>query len=171
MKTPPSFLTTAVLCLLSLLAAPPASRAAEPKPSGAIILRLDDVHGLWGGHTVVLDADGNVFVRKVRRPDEQRHHLKLPADELAGMLAFIASCGIRDYREHARPGVPDEAHPRITVTLAGQEKITAAKWANDKVPEFDKLYARLLQLAERAVKTPAYLKQPFDSSAKFPAGD
>ena len=153
------------------MAAPTAARAAEPKPSGAIILRLDDIHGLWGGHAVALDADGNVFVRKVRRPDEQRFHLKLPADELREFLAFIASSGIRDYREHARPGVPDEARPHITLTLAGQEKVTAAKWSNDKVPEFDKLYARLLQLAERATKTPAYLKQPFDSSAKFPAGD
>ncbi len=166
-----SRITTAFLSLLALVATVPATLSAEPKPSGAIILRLDDIHGLWGGHAVALDADGNVFVRKVRRPDEQRHHLKLSVDELRELLAFIAASGIRDYRERQRPGVPDEARPRITLTLAGQEKVTAAKWSNDKVPEFDKLYARLLQLAERAVKTPAYLKQPFDGGAKFPAGD
>jgi len=160
------------VCLAALLIAPFVSRAADPKPAAAVIVRLDDVQGLWGGQTLVLDAEGNLFVRKVAPKrgglNEQRYHLKLPPDELSALLTFIPASGILDYRERKRSGVPDEAYPRITLTLPNQKEFAANKWANDKSPNFDKLYARLLLLVERATQTRAYKNQKHDSLSKFP---
>ena len=154
----------------ALFAADDAETTAAPVPTGAIIIRLDDVHGLFGGQTLALDADGNLFVRKVRGRQEQRYHLKLPADELAALLVFIPESGILGYQEHKRPGVPDEARPRITLSLPDRKKLTADKWANDKAPHFDKLYERLLQLVERAAKTPPYREGQFEAIADAKSG-
>lgn len=159
---------TILLLLLLSIFAPTTSLAADPKLTGAILVRLDDVYGVFGGQSLVLDADGNLFVRKVRGAAESRFHLQLPAEEVAGLLTFIASSGISDYRERERVGVPDESHPRITLTLPGQKKLEAAKWANDKDPQFDRLYQRLMEIVERAAKTPAYRNQPYDHRAAYP---
>jgi len=156
------------LCFAALLIVPLVSRAADPTPTAAIVVRLDDVQGLFAGQTLVLDADGNLFARKVSVNKEQRYHIKLPPDELTALLAFIPSSGISDYHEHKRPGVPDEARPQITLTLPNQKKLIAEKWADDKAPHFDKLYERLLQLIERAAKTRAYRKQQYDYRSEFP---
>lgn len=158
----------AFLCLAAFLIMPLLSRAADPAPTAAIIVRLDNVQELFGGQTLVLDADGNLFARKISKGKEQRYHLKLPPDELKTLLAFIASSGIRDYHEHERPGVPDEAQPMITLTLPNQEKLVAKKWADDKAPTFDKLYERLSQLVKSATKTPAYREQQYDYRSNFP---
>ena len=147
---------------------PFASSAGNPKLTAAVIVRLDDVHEMWGGHTLVLDADGNLFVRKVTGRNEVRHYLKLPPEEINALLAFMPISGILDYRERKRAGVIDEAYRRITLTLPNQKKLVADKWANDEDPQFDKLYKRLLQLVERAAKTPSYKTQQYDVASEFP---
>lgn len=142
---------------------------AAPKPTGAIIVRLDDIQGLSGGQTLVIDADGNLFARKVdRERKEQRHHIKLSPEDLTALLAFIGKSGIEEYRQSKRPGRPDEAHPEITLSLPNQQKITALKWLYEKDPKFDKLYEKLLQLVEQAAKSAAYQKKDFDYRAAFP---
>jgi hypothetical protein len=159
---------TAFLCFAALLIAPLFSHAANPTPTAAIVVRLNDVQGLWGGRTLVLDADGNLYVRKISGGKEQRYHLKLPPDQLTALLAFIPSSGISDYHEHKRFGVPDEARPQITLTLPNQKKLIAEKSADDRAPHFDKLYERLLELVERAAKTRPYRKQQYDYRSEFP---
>ena len=132
------------------------------------MIRLDDVQRLSGGQTLVLDSDRNLFVRTVRAGKEHCYHMKLPAEELTIILAFIPTSGIAQYREHKRYGVPDEARPAITLTLPTQKKLHAEKWANDQDPHFDKLYQRLLQLVERAAKTRAYRVRQYDPTSEYP---
>ena len=151
---------------MMLLVTPIISAAAEPKITGTTLIRLDDVQGLFGGQTLLLDSDGNLFVCTVRAGEEHRYHMKLPAEELIAILAFIPTSGIAHYRERKRDGVPDEARPAITLTLPKQEKLHAEKWANDQDPHFDKLYQRLLQLVERAAKTRAYRVRQYDRKGR-----
>ena len=156
------------LLLIVLLVTPFISAAVEPQITGTTLIRLDDVQRLSGGQTLVLDSDRNLFVRTVRAGKEHCYHMKLPAGELTIILAFIPTSGIAQYREHKRYGVPDEAHPAITLTLPTQTKLHAEKWANDQDPHFDKLYQRLLQLVERAAKTRAYRVRQYDPTSEYP---
>ncbi len=143
--------------------------SADPRLTGAIIVRLDDIQGLSGGQTLVIDGDGNLFARKVNRErKEQRYHIKLSSEDLTALLAFIGKSGIEEYRQSKHVPVPDEAHPEITLSLPNQQKLTALKWSNDKDPKFDKLYAKLLQLVEQAAKSAAYQKKDYDYRAAFP---
>src|SRR4051812_11763432 len=100
---------TALFFLLVLLAVPLGSRAADAAPPGRVLVRLDDVQGLWGGQDLVLEDNGNVFVRTVQRGEEKQHYLKLTAAEVKTLIAFIPGSGIQDYRERKRDGVADEA--------------------------------------------------------------
>ena len=150
--------------------------SAEPKPTAPIILSMRDVAGFSGGQDLDLDAEGNLFVRIARHdPDhsearfwERRFHLKLQPAELSQLIAFVRTSGIARYRERRRNGVPDEARPSVRVALPRQATIDAAKWDNDKDPNFDTLYKRLLELVDRTSKTPSYREQPYDFRDPFP---
>jgi hypothetical protein len=154
------------LCVLAVLVSP-ASALVEQLNLREELIRLDDVQGLFGGQTLVLVNDGSLWVRKVSQGKEKRYTLQMSDEELKALMAFILKSGIFEYREKERTGVPDEARPKITVTLEGQPMV-AEKWANDKAPKFDKLYEKLLQWVERAAKKPASREQRYDSSANFP---
>src|SRR4051812_41528048 len=149
--------TTASLLIWLAAALSFCSCAATPPAPAAKVVRLDDVQGLFGGQTLVIDANGDVFARKViptrRGLQERRYHLKLSSDELNALLAYIPSSGIRDYHERVRYGSPDEARPRITLALPNQKEYFADKWDGEVDPHFDKLYEKLLEFVERAAKT------------------
>jgi hypothetical protein len=51
-----------------------------------------------------------------------------------------------------RPGLPDEAHPTITVWWQSGEHTSAAKWDTDTHPDFDAVYEWLRNLASEAVQ-------------------
>src|SRR5437660_8424522 len=95
--------------LIVLLVTPFISAAVEPQITGTTLIRLDDVQRLSGGQTLVLDSDRNLFVRTVRAGKEHCYHMKLPAEELTIISAFIPTSGIAQYREHKRDGALDEA--------------------------------------------------------------
>ena len=46
-------------------------------------------------------------------------------------------------------GVPDEARPTITLVTAEGATSVQAKWANDRDPAFDRVFAYLLALSMR----------------------
>ena len=155
------------LLLIAACSTNAVAQNAEPRPTGIPLVRLDDVQGLFGGQTLVIDATGGVFVRKVSQQKEVSYHLKLTPEELKTLLEFIPTSGIYDYVENRRYGVPDEARPRLTLILPNRKQSTAEKWANTKDDHFDKLYQRLLGLVEQAAKTKPYRKRD-TVSEKFP---
>ena len=152
-----------IVCGLSHLSA-----NDEPKLNSATVIRLDDVQGLFGGQNVVVDVYANLFVRKVSKGKQSRYHLRLKPEELTALMEFIGSSGIQDYREKKRNAVFDEAYPTITMTLPQGKKIEASKLANDKDPKFDKLYARLLELVEKASQTTPYSTGDLRANEKYP---
>lgn len=166
-----SKITISFLCLAALFFF--SSCAATPPAAKATIVRLDDVQGLFGGQTLVIDVDGHVFADIVTSTSsglrEKRYHFKLSSDELDALLAFVSSSGISEYQGHKHSGMPDEARPEIVVALPRHKRIVAVKWDNDKDPHFDKLYARLSQLVDRAAERFSYRRQPYDAlGPEFP---
>ena len=149
MRVIPLFLVSCAVTALGAQTKAP----ADPKPSAAIILSLNDVAGFSGGQDLALDADGNLFVRTAgpnpeetsSRFGEARYYMKLSRAEISGLIALVKASGITQYRGRQRNGVPDEARPGIKVTLPGEKAFDVAKWANDKDSNFDKLYDRLLE--------------------------
>lgn len=100
--------------------------------------------------------------------DDKKDEPKLFA-RVREALALRFAAGFKsNYREGKRPGVPDEAHPRITLTLPNEEHLEAEKWANVKDRNFDQLYERLLKLVEQAAKTRPYKSQKYDDQGNFP---
>jgi hypothetical protein len=74
--------------------------------------------------------------------------LKIEAEKLREIDDLLVEVEFGTIQIQARPGKPDEAHPKITVHYRSGEKAEKEKWANDVHPEFDKVYNWLLQLAK-----------------------
>ncbi len=155
-----------VLTLFGILSSHGTTLETNLLPS--VFIRLDDIQGLFGGQTLVVQTDGHLYARKVRGREESRFQLKLTPEEVGGIQSLILTCGIADYSENKRPGVPDEARPRIIVTQHGSKRIDVEKWANAKDRRFDVLYQHLLQWVEKAARTRAYRKKEYDYRSAFP---
>ena len=112
-------------------------------------LALRDVHPLSGGRDVTVDGSGECTVRLVEKGVEKRFTLKLAQEEVAALRRMCIRSDLADLKIKDRPGVPDEAHPEISLTNAAGETRKVAKWANDKVPAFDKVYVVLVGIAKR----------------------
>ncbi len=150
--------------LLPLLIVPLLFRGAEPTQTSAILVRLTDIQGFDRGQTLELNADGDLSVRTISDGKERIHDAKVPPNELKELLDSIPSTGIFDYHEIKRPGASDEGRPKIALTLPGRDPLVAEKWAKDEAPLFDRLYEKLLQLVETAVKARGtILRQEADS--------
>jgi len=134
------------------LIAPLISRAADPAPKDSVVVRLDDMRDFSQGQTLELRADGGLCVRTISEDNERVNRIKLSSGRLKSLFAFIPASGILVYRERERSGEPNEVHTKITLTLPKQDKLVVQKWANDRAPQFDKLYERLLELAKSTVK-------------------
>lgn len=143
--------------------------AAEPaRESKAEDLRLGeasllDVQGLWGGQNVFLQADGSAVVQIVSQGmREKRYELKLDAAKVAEFEKLLARHDFFIIKIKERPGIPDEAHPEIAVRLASGQERKVMKWAGDKHPDFDPLYAWLLAVAESAKAGKPVFEGAFD---------
>ncbi|MCX5683629.1 MAG: hypothetical protein NT049_08095 [Planctomycetota bacterium] len=113
---------------------------------------LRDIQGLMGGQDVYLDGSGDCIVRIAAKGNEKRFSLKLAQEEVAAVRRMCIRSDLADMKIKERPGVPDEAHPEISLTSAAGETRKVAKWANDKVPAFDKVYAVLVGISKRTAE-------------------
>jgi hypothetical protein len=126
---------------------------------------LDDVHGLWGGRQVWVQANGpaggRALVRRVPVPGhEQRSVVPVSADEVQGLLEAVLASDFLSIRFEPRPIVPDETHAVITLTNRRGECASVAKWARDRHPGFEAVYAALLALEARPGRL--VFEGPFD---------
>jgi hypothetical protein len=160
------------ILMVGFMSALPLS-AAETKPLPSVFIRLDDIQGLFGGQSLVVVTDGHLYARKAQFQkaggrSESRFQLKLTDPQVDELRTLIRTCGIADYKEYKRYGVPDEARPRITITEPGLKRIEVEKWAGTKDARFDVLYKRLLEWVEKAAKTKPYREKDYDPRASFP---
>lgn len=112
-------------------------------------LALRDVQPLSGGRDVTVDGSGECTVRLVEKGAEKRFTLKLAQEEVAALRRMCIRSDLAELKIAERAGVPDEAHPEISLTNAAGETRKVAKWANDKVPAFDKVYVVLVGISKR----------------------
>ena len=167
------------LCVAIILASAAAwaGEAATPAAAAGVgfaRITLRDVQGLWGGHDLWLDADGKLVVQAVRPADRdkavKRYAAELPPDQVAAVDKLVADHKFFEIEIPKRPGVPDEAHPAITVRMKDGRSQIVGKWANDKHADFDAIYSHLLGLAKAAQKgEPVYIG-PHDWKWEPPAG-
>ncbi len=114
-------------------------------------VELDDVQALWGGRRIVLHG-GRVSIEVIERGGrEQRYVLEFDRDQLIEILQQFVHSDFLTIHPSERPGRPDEARPKITLTNASGQATSVAKWAGVKDARFDALHARLLQLEKLAV--------------------
>jgi hypothetical protein len=167
-------------------AAQPEAKEAPPPPGGRVLpdnatarflgseadwpkckLVLRDVQPLFGGRDVYLDGSGDCILRAVDKGlQEKRFRLKLAAEESQALRRMCIRADLAYLAIQERPGVPDEAHPEISLTSAAGETRKAAKWANDKVPAFDKVYALLAGMAKRTADLKPEFEGPYDPAWK-----
>jgi hypothetical protein len=110
---------------------------------------LEDIQGLWGGTAIHLDAAGPCILRIVDRGKERRFEMKQTPDETKALRTTCIDADLLTVKIKERMGVPDEARPTIILTNAKGKTFSLAKWANDKVPRFDKVYNALLDLKKK----------------------
>ncbi len=124
-------------------------------PAGwtAARLALQDVHGLWGGHTLDLHGTGLGWASVVDAAGhEQRHPVVLGSARAAALFDLLIAHDFLALTFPARPGVPDEARPVISVTNPAGETRAVAKWANDRSPRFEAVYQALRRLVREAAE-------------------
>ena len=133
-----------------------ASEPTTPVPLRSFVLH--DVQGLSGGHALWARADGTAVVQVVTPAPpgqsglwEKRYNATLTPDQRAEVERLVGAHHFLTLAMKDRPGVPDEAHPIIAVVTKGGETAKKRKWANDKHPDFDRLYDYLLGLCQRVV--------------------
>src|SRR6185436_13411209 len=79
-------------------------------------LELWDVHGLWGGESVRVHADGRVEGISVDRGVQVRHFKgTVEKGRVAGILKKAAELGTFDLKPKRQNGIPDEARPILGV--------------------------------------------------------
>lgn len=121
-------------------------------------VELDDVQALWGGRRIVLDGTGRVNVQVIEREmHEQRYELEIDRAEIVDILQRFVDNDFLAIRPSDRPGIPDEARPKITLKNASGQATSVAKWAGVKDARFDALYARLLQVEKLALHRKPFL--------------
>ena len=113
---------------------------------------LQDVQGLFGGQSIWAAEDRTAYVQRVGHKQgerglwETRYKLTLSPEQWAEVERLVGAHNLLNYKMRERPGVPDEARPMITLVTRAGTTTTAAKWANDKHPDFDPVYEYLLGL-------------------------
>jgi len=128
----------------------------ERQPGPPVPLKsfvLHDVQGLGGGHAIWAAEDRTALVQVVGEPPagqrglwEKRYKIKLTAEQWAEVERLVGAHHLLTAKVPERSGVPDEAHSIIVVVTRSGATVKVRKWANDKHPDFDPVYAYLLGL-------------------------
>ncbi len=125
--------------------------------------RLFDIQGLWGGRAIYIWGNGHSLTRIVSPTKrEQRHVLTLNPAQLTQVWETFIANDFLALEIAPRPGIPDEAHPDITLVNPFGQAHSFGKWAGQIVEPFDRIYAQLLALAQQAAAQPAEFEGPFD---------
>ena len=132
-------------------------------------MMLKDVHALHGGQNFYLRADGKGFCQvvswetKTSNLYERRYRIAVSHDWMERLTNLMGSPAFSSPSSPARPGVPDEAKPSISIAFVSGRIIDVSKWANDKYPAFDQIYAVLLAEVRIAQQDEPVYEGKYDS--------
>lgn len=137
----------------------PEKRVAEParEPGSPVPLKafaLYEVQGLFGGRAIWATDDRKAFVQRAGPPPkghsglwEKRYEVKLTTEQWTEVERLVGAHNLLTARVlPERHGVPEETRPTIMVVTKAGITTKVRKWANDKHPDFDPVYAYLLDL-------------------------
>jgi hypothetical protein len=116
-------------------------------------IELEDVQALHGGVKVYVPrwTAHQMFVTQVMAGgQETKYRIPLGWQEKDELCRLFIEQDFLTIQLEERPGIPDEARPRITLTNSQRETHTVAKWAGVVDARFDMLYQTLKALAERS---------------------
>ncbi len=110
-------------------------------------VELSDVQGLWGGCRILAAGSGQVVVQAVQPGMyERRYEFKLNTREWKQILELFLEKDFLTIQPMERPGIPDEARPRIILVNAYGDQRIVSKWANVTEERFDAIYSALRRL-------------------------
>jgi hypothetical protein len=145
--------TIAILFALSLAGCEGERQPGPPVPLKSFTLH--DVQGLFGGHAIWATQDRTAYVQVVASPPvgqsglrEKRYKTKLTVEQWAEVERLVGAHYLLSAKTRERSGVPDEAYPIIVMVPRIGETVKVRKLANDKHPDFDPVYAYLLELCQ-----------------------
>ncbi len=116
-------------------------------------LELKDVHGLWGGSHVAVAASGSVCVRIVDKTGEERRFVfTIDKKDALALVKLACEQDVLGLKPADRAGVPDEARPQLVLENALGVARSSFRWANDKVPAFEKVEQALRALEKKTEK-------------------
>ena len=126
-------------------------RFAEGLESSDLTITYSDMHGLWGGVTVILAANGAYERIERKRGAAAPHALRstLAIARVRDLVRLLHQISAWEQRTPERPPVPDES--RATLTLrAGAVEASIWEWFNDLAKNDRLLRVRslLIELAE-----------------------
>ena len=107
-------------------------------------VELRDVHGLWGGHDIVIRKDNLLLITVVTKTGKVEYH-----DGKINFSDFLLNLNpsvLIKYSEIIRPGLPDEARPVIKLYFDDGAMKEYSKWANENNKNFDQAYQSILGL-------------------------
>lgn len=126
-------------------------------------IELYDVQGMWGGRKITATR-GKVVVQIVGRGmSERRFQIEPGEDGWERLLDALSENDFLTIQPEDRPGIPDEAHPTITVTNGVGETHTIAKWAGVEDERFEAIYEALKELERMTEKMEPVYIGPFRS--------
>ncbi len=77
---------------------------------------------------------------------ERRYEFTLEMAAWQRLLSVFLENDFVTIQPPDRPGIPDEAHPTITLTNAAGEARACSKWAGVVDDHFDQVYAAMMEL-------------------------
>lgn len=98
---------------------------------------MSDIHGLWGGHAMRVDADGRIVVelRVIGNAPPWFYRARLSDAGIADLDALLARHPVRTILRSTRPGIPDETCPSVSIVdAAGTYSVW--RWGGDGTPAF-----------------------------------
>lgn len=133
-----------------------ADEQLAPAPGPFRRIQLRDVQGLYGGQNVTVLGDRNVVVQHVTPVEtglhERRFEFVLSEEQWQELQQLIARHPPGKICIPARPGIPDQARPEISLIAHDGSVTTVAKWDDDRQADFDALYNMFLRLAQQTQK-------------------
>lgn len=103
------------------------AKTGAPLPA----VTYSDMHGLWGGTTLTLDADGR-YARAQQNPGQpsQRVEARVDATRHRGLVELLIALQAWQQRVPERMAVPDESTATLRIRC-GTAEATIWEWYND----------------------------------------
>ncbi len=123
----------------------------EPKRLWQVVLR--DVHGLHGGHDLLIDAHGRVTVVVVKIAavglQAVEHRWQLPEKAWASLQDLVTKHDGFLLTSSTRTGIPDEGRVELTLWDRAENPHVFWRWDDDKDPRFASILLALEQLVHQ----------------------